>query len=162
GGDREDDRLLRPPAVVRVREPGQELRIVLYHARAAPELDAPALGPVDQEHECAVVLRQVAEGDVLPVPAEVREGECLVVQHAQKAGWTDAVLYVGLAVCPRGREEEAVACRDERRELRSDPRVEPAARLELRVRGARALAQLDLLHGLAEDVGLTHGATVMS
>ena len=83
--------------VRRVAELRLQGRVPLDHAGGAPHLHPPAVGVVHQEEERPGVLGQVAQGDVLPVAAEVGEPERPLVDHLEEARRAAAVLDVGLA-----------------------------------------------------------------
>ena len=71
--DREQNRPLDFAGIRRIAELLQQVRIVLNHARRAPELDPLAVGVIHQEDKRLRILGQIAERDVLPVAAEVGE-----------------------------------------------------------------------------------------
>ena len=79
---------------------GQERRdafVILDRARRAPDLHPPPIGIIHQKDHRLRIVGEIAGGDVLPVAAEIGEGERLVVDHAQETLWAAAVLDVGLA-----------------------------------------------------------------
>jgi hypothetical protein len=81
----------------------------------------------------------------LAVAGEIGETERPVVEHAQDALWSAAMLDVRLAVGAGGGEIEGALLGDEGGKLLVDRGGEPALRLHLRIAGAGAAA---LLHGL--------------
>ena len=120
GVDAKQDGALGPRPVSGVGQPGEQLRIVLDHARATPDFDAAAVGEIEQEQKSAVVLRKIAQRDVLPVAGVVGEAERPVVEHLDEALRPAAVLDVGSAELRDGRQKRGVELADEVRKLRCD------------------------------------------
>ena len=79
-----EDLLAARLAILR-HQVGQQRSVVLDDARFPPELDALAIGVVDQEQMGFRILGEVALSDELPIAAKVGEGDGLLVEHAQEA-----------------------------------------------------------------------------
>ena len=119
GLEREHDRALRPRPVGRVDQPLHQLRIVLDHPRAAPQLHPLLGGEVQDEDVRLVVLLEMTERDVLAIAGEVGEGQRLGADRLQEARRPAAMLDIGPAVGAGRGEEEGV---DGVEELRGDRR----------------------------------------
>ena len=114
---------------------------------------------VHEEEHGTRVLGQIAGGDVLPVAGEIGEGERRLVNDAQEAGRSAAMLDVRLPVLARGRKVERPHARDELCEDSIDLRVPAAILVETRIGGARAATLLNGLHrGREGDVCRGHVA----
>src|SRR5215204_6732412 len=94
--------------------------------------------------------RQVAKGDVLPVPHEVHETERALVQGADEALRAAAMLRIWATVGARGGDIGRVPLLKERDEVGRHSRARGAAGLKLSVRGSRPAPLLDFLHGRRE------------
>ena len=106
GLDGEDDGLLGARLVALGEQRGGERGIVLDRARRAPDLHPHAVGVVHQEQRGLGIVGEIAGRDVLAVAAEIGEAERLLVEHAQEAGRTAAMLNIRLAVGIDRREIE--------------------------------------------------------
>src|SRR5262245_10714947 len=93
----------------------------------------------------ARVLGEIAGADILPVAGEIGESECRLVDDAQEARRSAAVLDVRLPVLARGRQVERPEARDELGENGVDLRLPASILLETRIGAARPAA---LLNGL--------------
>ena len=80
-GDLEDHDLFANAVVIRVGEARQKIGIVVDDPGAAPNLDPPPVRVIHEEEDGLVVFFQVAGADVLPVAAEIGEGQGLVVEN---------------------------------------------------------------------------------
>ena len=98
----------------------QQIRIVLDHARRAPQLDATAVEIVEQEDVGLRVLGQIPLRDVLPVAGKIRERQRLLVDHLQETRRPAAMLDIGLAVGRRRCQQEARLRGDELGQIRRD------------------------------------------
>jgi hypothetical protein len=153
----EQDHLFRAGPVVR-RGQARQQRVILDHARLAPDLDAPARRVIDQEQMRLRILGQIAAGDVLAVAAEIREGQGLAIEHAQEACRAAAMLDIRLPGGARGAEEDAGLRADEGGELGRDLGLPAAILLHPPIARSRPLAALDRLDGGREgDVARDHG-----
>jgi hypothetical protein len=92
------------------------------------------------------ILRKIPLRDVLPVAAVIGERDGVLVQDFDKALRPAAVLDVGLAVRRCGREIEAAGLGEKAGEIFVDLAAPAAARLDMGLGLARALAGLDRLH----------------
>ena len=92
-------------------------------------LQPSAPGIVHEDQGGAVVGRQIANGNVLPVTPVVGECHGPVIQYVEKSGRSAAVLHIRPTVLRDGRHVEAVAGPDERN-LGIRKTVESAATLE--------------------------------
>lgn len=116
-----DDDLIGPlPA----RSQPLDERRVFAHLGGAPDLHALAVRVVHQDEVHLRVLGEVAEREVLPVPAQIRERERGLVEHVQEAGRSAAVLHVGLPIAARRGEEGGAHRLDERRDVVRQQRLE--------------------------------------
>ena len=77
--------------------------------RAAEDLQPAAARVVDQDQRHPVVAGQIADADILPVAAKVREADRPLVQHLEEARRPAAMLDVGPAGLADRRHVEAVA-----------------------------------------------------
>jgi hypothetical protein len=77
---------------------------------------------VQDEDVAARVLGEIADGDVLPVAAEIGEAKRALVDHLQEARRAAAVLDVGLSIGVGRGEEERVDGFQECREIVGDLR----------------------------------------
>jgi hypothetical protein len=96
------------------------------------------------------ILRQIALGDVLPVAAVIGKRDGVLVDDFDKPLRPATVLDIGLAVRGSRREIEAVGLGEEAGEIFVDIGAPAAARLDMGVSLARALAALDRLHRRGE------------
>src|SRR5258708_38761687 len=92
---------------------------------------------IHQEQERAVVLGEVAGRDVLAIADEVCEAERLVIQDANEALGSAAMLDIRLARAVRGRKICAVAFGAAGGEVRSSARFPAAALPHPAICGAR-------------------------
>src|SRR4029453_16313048 len=74
----------------------------------------------------------------------------VLIDHAQEAGRTAPVLYVGLPLCVGRGEIEGAHLAEEARQVGRDGRAPPPFSLHLGVAGARAALRLDGLDGRRE------------
>ena len=135
-----------------------EIGVVLHHLGRAPDLDAAAVGVVDQEQEGAAVLLQIAERDVLPVAAQIGKAQRPLVQDLEEALRAAAVLDVGLSLAIGRGHKDACLGSDEGGEVRRHGRLPAAALLHAAVAGAGAALLLDRLDGRGEG-NVAGGAT---
>ena len=105
GRDLEQDHLLGPRLVALRHQRLQQRRIVVDHARLAPDLHAAAMRIIHQEICALRFSAEVALGDVLPVAAVVGERQRVLVQHPDETFRAAAMLDIGLAVGAGGRED---------------------------------------------------------
>ena len=154
GLDPEQDRLVgRGPSASGIgwrQQALDERGIVVDHLGRAPQLDATAVGVVDQEQEGAAIVLQIAQRDVLPVAAQIGKAQRPLVQHLQETFRAAAVLDVGLALAIGRRHEDAGLSGDEGGEIRRHGRLPATALLHAAVAGARAALLLDRLDGRGE------------
>ena len=113
GVDREQDHALRFGAIAVVEQLCDQRVVVFDDPRAAPHLDALAVGKVEQEQEGAVVAGKIADGDVLAVAAIVGKAERLVVDDLDEALRSAAMLDVGRVLGRHRREKRRVEFGDE-------------------------------------------------
>src|SRR5205823_3870939 len=69
------------------RRDGQD-ELIAFELGAAPDLHAPAVVVVHEDHAHAIVLAQVADRDVLAIAGKLGERERVIVDGADKAGRT--------------------------------------------------------------------------
>ena len=81
----------------------------------------------------------------MPVALEIDEAEAVLVEHAEKARRSVAMLDIRLAVAARRGQKEAVARRDECREIRRDAVAAGIEGFQIAVAVAGAEAVLGLL-----------------
>ncbi len=161
--DLEQDRLFRLGLVIIRHQRGRQRRIVLDHARLAPDLDPAAIDIVDQENIRLRVLAEIALRDVLPVAAVICEGQRGLVENLDEARRAAAMLDVGLTIGVRRRQEETRLLADEGGEGRINLGAKTAAVFHMGVATARTLSGLNGLHGGRESdvagigVGACHG-----
>src|SRR5215471_1105470 len=136
GGHVEEDDPLGPPFRFWRQKPLDERRVVLDHTRATPDLDPALPRVVHEEQEGAIVLRQIAERDVLPVASEVDEAERLVVEDAEKSRGAAAMLDIRLPIRAGGSKIETVTLGQEGRQLGGDRGLPTVAFLHAAVGGA--------------------------
>ena len=155
GGERDDHLVVdvRPFGVVvglLGRQPFGQRRVVdgVDHPRVPLQFQPRLAGIVHREDGHAVVPREVALGDVLPVAAIIRETDGVVVQNLQESARPAAMLDVGPAGLGHGTEIDAAAAFKERRGFG----VEPRGRLCVlaRVDVAGSVSCLLRLHGGGE------------
>src|SRR5262245_64392406 len=91
----------------------------------------------------ARVLGEIAGADILPVAGEIGESECRLVDDAQEARRSAAVLDVRLPVLARGRQVERPEARDELGENGVDLRLPASILLETRIGAARPRGALE-------------------
>ena len=99
------------------------------------------MGIVHQDQRRPVVASEIAGADVLAVAAKVGNGERRVVENADEASRSAAMLDIGPAALRDGRHIEAVALGDERR-LGFREAVERAVAFEVRPELAAAIGLL--------------------
>ena len=150
GAHAKHDRLFDPGTVVVWPQALQDLRIGVHHTRLSPDLHASPLGVVDEEQLRARILCQVAESDVLPVAAEVGEGQRVFIEQVQESGRAAAMLNIRLPFEVRGREKEATLRGDEPAKIRRDGSFPATALFHARIGAARSAARLDGLHRFGE------------
>src|SRR5580658_8715601 len=90
----------------------EERRVLVDDAGAPPDLETTSALVVDDEEHDAVVLREVADGDQLPVAGIVGEGERAIVDHPEESRGAAAMLHMRPAFPARRRDEEAVGLGD--------------------------------------------------
>src|SRR5262249_36093258 len=112
----------------------------------AQYLYPPTIPVIHQEYESARIVGQVADGDVLPIASEVGEGQRALVEHAKEPRRTAAVLDVGLPFPIGSRKVEAVALRDERRQIGRHCILSTALLFHLGIVPARSAPILYRLH----------------
>src|SRR5262245_197609 len=139
------DRGLGARSIVVRKQTRDQLRVVLDHAGSAPDLHPSAILVVHEEEHGARVLGEIAGADILPVAGEIGESERRLVDDAQEARRSAAVLDVRLAVLARGRQVERPEARHELGENGVDLRLPASILLETRIGAARPAA---LLNGL--------------
>ena len=96
------------------------------------------------------ILRQIALGDVLPIPAVIGKRDRVLVENFDKTLRSAAVLDIGLTVRGSRREIETVGLREEAGEIFVDLGAPAAALLDMGIGLARALAGLNCLHRRGE------------
>ncbi len=148
--DPEQDDLFGPRLVTLRHQGLQQRRIVIDHARLAPDFHAAAMGIIQQEDVGLGVLGEIALADELPVAAVIGECQRALVENPDEAFRAAAMLDIGLAVRGSGCQEHAVLFREERREVGIDLGAPPAILLDARVGIARTLASLNRLHRRGE------------
>ena len=82
-------------------------------AGPAHQLEALLLGEVDDDQRHPAVVVEVADRDILPIAAKVRQCQGVVIDRLDEAGRTATVLDVGPAARADGGNEETLATGDE-------------------------------------------------
>jgi hypothetical protein len=98
---------------------------------------------IHQEQGRPVIAGKIAQADILPVAAKIREAQGPLIQHAQKPGRAAAMLQIRPAILRHGCHIETIARRDERRLCRGKPIPRPIhwlrPELGAAIRGLRRL-----------------------
>ena len=124
-----------------------ELRIVgkVLDLDVRENFQPPAVRIIHQDQRGAAAGRNIADGDVLPVAAIIRDRQGLVVEHADEAGRPAAMLHIGPAAFRNGGHVEAVARGNERRLVFGEA-VEAALAMEASPIIGAAVFPLRFLH----------------
>ena len=141
-----DNGLLSPSLVPVGEELRDQLSLVLDGARRSPDLHPLAGCVIHEEQHRAGVICEVAGRDVLPVAAEIGEGEGVRIENAQEFLRASAMLDVRLSVAVGGGEIEGSRVGDEGSEAVVDLGGEAALLLHADIGAARTAPILEALH----------------